>query len=288
MTVEQSQPSIIVPLQPKGSRPPFFCIHGFGGGIADYKHLVDALGEDQPCYGIQPAGLYGDVEPDAEIEMMASRYADAMQAMLPNGPFLLGGYSFGAIVAFEVAQQLRQRGKNVGLLALFEGYAPVPEHLQESLWQNPKLAIYFVQNLFLWSLDFIRYRRDNLWKYTARGGRRVAGIVLSRLGKPATVDLDDILDHDPDSIPEHYRKMMQCHMQSYAQYTPQIYDGPITLICVRTRSPFSTPDPNRGWGKLTSAGVDAHIVPGSHQNVFTPPYVDALARELESCIVASQ
>ena len=94
--------SPLVPIQVGGGEPPF-CVHPVGGHVGCYAPLARHLGSDQPFYGLQAAGLEGDQEPGDEVEAMAARYLAAVRAVQPHGPYRLGGWSFGGLVAFAMA-----------------------------------------------------------------------------------------------------------------------------------------------------------------------------------------
>ena len=95
--------SSIVEIQPRGSKPPLFLVHGAGGGMFwGYANLARCLGEDQPVYGFKSRGLDGLEEFDT-IEDMAAHYIADLRARQPHGPYYLGGYCFGGNVAYEMA-----------------------------------------------------------------------------------------------------------------------------------------------------------------------------------------
>src|SRR5436309_3192543 len=112
--------SPLVEMQPKGSRPPFFCIHGASGNVLIYRDLSRHLGPDQPFYGLQAQGLDGSVDRLATVEEMASLYIQEIRRVQPKGPYLVGGYCLGGTIAYEIAQQLQGQGQDVALLALFD------------------------------------------------------------------------------------------------------------------------------------------------------------------------
>ncbi|HEX3640721.1 MAG TPA: non-ribosomal peptide synthetase, partial [Ktedonobacteraceae bacterium] len=116
--------SPLVAIQPHGSKRPFFCVHPGSGNVLCYYKLACNLGLDQPFYGLQDSDIYGEEVVYTPIEDMAACYMEALRAIQPEGPYLLGGYSFGGIVAFEMAQQLRKQFHEVALLAIFEGGTP--------------------------------------------------------------------------------------------------------------------------------------------------------------------
>jgi amino acid adenylation domain-containing protein len=112
--------SALVPIQPDGSRPAFFCFHAAGGNLLNYRKLSQHLGPDQPFYGLQSQGLDGCSPLLTTIEEMAALYVRAIQTVQPIGPYLLGGYCLGGTLAYEAAQQLYTAGESVALLALFD------------------------------------------------------------------------------------------------------------------------------------------------------------------------
>src|SRR5262249_55554656 len=112
--------------QPTGSKPPFFLVHPSGGMVFCYTLLVRYLDPDQPCYGLQMRGLEDGQIPYISIEDMASEYIMALQEVQPHGPYFLGGWSLGGLVAFEMAQQLLRQGQENALLALLDSMAPIP------------------------------------------------------------------------------------------------------------------------------------------------------------------
>src|SRR5580698_8234392 len=112
--------SPLVAIQPIGSRPPFFCMHGAGGNVLIYRELSKLLGDDQPFYGLQAQGLDGNAPPLTKIEDMAALYVKEIRRVQPRGPYFLGGYCLGGTIAYEVAQQLRAQGQEVALLALLD------------------------------------------------------------------------------------------------------------------------------------------------------------------------
>ncbi|MFN8541740.1 MAG: amino acid adenylation domain-containing protein, partial [Thermomicrobiales bacterium] len=116
--------SSLVPLQPHGALPPFFCIHPIGGNVLSFHDLAKHIGPDQPIYGLQARGLSGHEAPHTHVEEMAAHYIAEMRRLQPEGPYYVGGQCFGGMVALEVAQQLQAAGETVGLLAMFDNYAP--------------------------------------------------------------------------------------------------------------------------------------------------------------------
>lgn len=125
-TPPDALPAPLAPIKPSGVRPPFFCVHPAGGNVLCYHNLAQRLGEQQPFYALQPPNLNGVGAPYPPVETMAADYLAAIRAVQPVGPYYLGGWSFGGVVAFAMAQQLQAAGESVGLLALMDTVAPMP------------------------------------------------------------------------------------------------------------------------------------------------------------------
>ncbi len=102
--------SPLVTIQPAGSKPPFFCIHGGGGNVLIYRALSQHLGTDQPFYGLESQGLDGRRPLLTKIEDMAELYVREIRRVQPHGPYFLGGYCMGGTVALEIAQRLTDNG----------------------------------------------------------------------------------------------------------------------------------------------------------------------------------
>jgi amino acid adenylation domain-containing protein len=116
--------SPLVAIQPRGDRVPIFFVHAVGGEVLSYSDLARELGPEQPFYGLQAGDLAHLGDEEASIEEMAARYVAAIREVRPNGPYLLGGWSFGGFVAFEMAQQLTRAGESVPLVAMLDTRAP--------------------------------------------------------------------------------------------------------------------------------------------------------------------
>ena len=112
--------SSLVPLQPNGTKPPLFCIHGIRGDAYVFLEFSRLLPPDQPSYGIQAVGLDGKSERHISVEEMAAHYVEEITSFQTEGPVHLAGFSLGGIIAFEVARQLQRKGRRVALLALLD------------------------------------------------------------------------------------------------------------------------------------------------------------------------
>jgi len=112
----------VTAIQPAGSRRPLFFVHPINGEVLCYAELARQVGTDQPCYGLRASAAADRAEADISIEQMARDYIRDLRATQPQGPYALAGWSMGGVIAFEMAQQLRRQGSDIGLLLLIDSF----------------------------------------------------------------------------------------------------------------------------------------------------------------------
>ena len=115
---------LLLALARGGAGRPLYLVHPVGGGVMCYAELARRLGARRPVYALAASGLEPGEHPCADLHAMAARYADAIEAVQPTGPYLLGGWSLGGVVAFEVARLLHDRGRGTTRLVLIDSQAP--------------------------------------------------------------------------------------------------------------------------------------------------------------------
>jgi thioesterase domain-containing protein len=243
-----------------------------GGGVLGYRDLVNALGENQPFYGLQAFGQDNHETCDTSIESMASRYIDAIRSFQPKGPYKIGGYCFGGVVAYEMACQLEKMGEQVSLLAIFEGFLP----------NAPKKSVPFQQRLRLfwhslphWVQDYTGMRPYDLRHRASSTLFKLWAKVRRHPDLQRRARVQDILETDLDGVPTRIIELTEVHSQAFHSYVPSPYGGKITLFRARIRSfnevVFGSLDPHMGWGSLAKGGVAVNLVDGFHRNVHLPP-----------------
>ena len=188
--------SLLVPIQPQGSKPPLFLVHGAGGDVLwGYANLAAHLDPEQPVYGIKSRGQAG-LEEFTNLEEMASCYVAEMLGLQPHGPYYVGGYCFGGNVAYEMARQLHARGESVALVALLDS-APSNAGYEKVTWWHPGFAFRFIRNFGYWFTDFRRLDPQDRRRFVVRK-TRVLGRKLTRrlrFGRGAApVDVEEVIE----------------------------------------------------------------------------------------------
>ena len=264
--------SPLVAIQPSGSRPPFFCIHGAGGNVLIYRDLSKHLGPDQPFYGLQAQGLDGSLPPLTKVEDMAALYLKEITRVQAHGPYFLGGYCGGGTIAYEVAQQLQARGENVALLAMFDtmNWSKIPI----TLWSK---SSYAVQKLVfhagsLLSLDLPGVSRYLEEKTEILRSRIPVwrGVLMSKFGKApdGTQSMAFVLG-----------RIWQTNDMACWQYVPKPYRGMVTdFRPSKQYRIFSKPDLK--WDQLALGGQDVIVLPVFPASMLLEPFVKHLADSL--------
>jgi aspartate racemase len=269
--------SWLVPFQTRGSKPPFFCIHGGG------EPLAKLLGTDQPLYGLQPHGQDGRRAP-CRVEDMAADYVKEIRMVQPEGPYYMGGYSFGGMVAFEVAQQLKRQGQKVALLALLDptkpAYREAPALSPNSSQPLPHMTLLregaqHLRNLAALGLrEKLAYLWERvIWRFEATKRNLKTMVCKFYLNTGRRV---------PFNLRMFY--FFQISYQAAREYTPQLYTG--STILFRTQRPSY--DPQWDWPKLTAGKLPIYEIPGKHLDILKEPYVQVLANHLKEYLGSAQ
>jgi amino acid adenylation domain-containing protein len=269
--------SNLVQIQSKGDGAPIFFVHAISGGALCYLPLARLL-SDRPFYGLQAIDMEDQNRTAVlSIEERAALYLQAVRKARPHGPYLLGGWSFGGYVAFEMARQLRLQNEEVALLALLdiEGWIDIDDPAQRD----------DVELLLVTANDAIQNEEPSLV------------LSLSEIQKIAPEQrLPQLLDVmiKAKVLPPHVTvQHLQNYLRSYRerdaslrQYRLAPYDGSISLIRTTDRQPpaaksgVDPEDDTLGWSAFSSSPIQVHLVPGSHYNMIYPPHVEHVANAL--------
>lgn len=266
----------LVEIQKGGSKPPFFCIAAADGSILRYRELAQHLGSEQPVYGLQPQGIDGKQTFHSRIEDMAAHYIEEIRTFQPEGPYFLGGFCGGGIVAFEMAQQLHAQGQKVALLALLDAY--IDESSQPIPFNVHHHRSYLSQLGPLEKLNYILPRIKGKILNTIKSRIYLITYKLYRNnGRP----LPQVSPNNPLVKESFFNKAV-------SQYVRQVYPGRVSLFRPDKGIVTWHHDPTFGWGKLAAGGVESHDIPGWHTDFLGEPYVEFLAAKLMACLEEAQ
>ncbi len=273
---------LVIPFQTQGRRTPVFCVGGFGVHVSYLHALAPALGADQPFYGLQLLDTQADMPDVDRLEILAARFADIVQEIQPQGPYVLGGHSAGARVALAIAFVLRARGHETAL-AVLDMDAPVAG--EEGRW-----------DLDVSLMNYARY----IWE------------IQQRMGDPIALDLEALARMPQDdrqtwqhvagilqakhllppgdgvALLQHMIRLRQRVFQMLQDYMPEEpYPGQLVLLLVANRHvPGTFRVPVEGWQKISARPVEAVLVPGDHMSMIREPHVRAVAEHLRRLVDA--
>ncbi|MHB2020384.1 MAG: amino acid adenylation domain-containing protein, partial [Candidatus Xenobia bacterium] len=272
------QLSCLVPLRPQGELPPFFCVHALIGDVC--RDLARHVGPDQPFYGLQPRGLDGTQAAHFRIEEMARYYLQEVRNVQPQGPYYLGGYCFGGVVAYEMAQQLTAAGERVGMVCVID--VPPPNVPRRSLPARLRGLL----NNALWAGNRLR----DACREPHSLGRKLRYHLKRWRGAVSLEDVHPLLEtmNGMSRWPEHYQRIAQINYQAFVNYRPRPYSGRLTLI--RRDEPFQpwgVDDPAAEWGELAGA-VEVHRVSGHHDQIMNEPHVQEVGAVLRRSLDAAR
>ena len=278
----------VTPIQPRGTRPPFLCVHPGALDVHCYDELARALGEDQPFFALQPPELdnYRSLERSSEggvagekpLEEIAAACVEAIRSLQPHGPYYLGGWSMGGVLAFLAAEQLEREGEEIALLAQFD--SPAPPQGEQSV-EHDDLELVRVFTSFLGvrrgqELPVAPAEYDGL-DFDAR-----LALLLER-AKEARIIPPDSGQSQIRFLFQVFKNGLLAAVRQLGQCRPPVYPQAVTLFRVgQTLEAFDKifPDIISQWGHYTAQPLKVHEVPGDHYSMFLNPNVQILAERL--------
>lgn len=259
--------SSLVPIRPGGTKPPFFFVHPIGGNVLNFSGFSSHFGSDQPIYGLQARGLDLDAAPHTTVEEMAEAYIRNIREVQRDGPYYIGGFSAGGVVAFEMARQLQAIAQPVGILALLDTELLTPPeggarkasalHWLRVIRANIRYASQMSAREFVDKKLFNFRMRRKLFAWSMR----------ERLGRPI----------DPSVL-----NAEEAFLLALKRYEPKPYYGDATLF--RAGDGGGYLDPELGWSGIILGRLDIREVSGNHDTILQEPHIGMLARLLEGCL----
>lgn len=255
----------LVPIQPRGSRPPFFCVHGAGGAVIRFSGLARHLGSEQPLYALQARGLDPTQACHTRVEDMAAHYIQEIRAIQPLGPYFLGGYSLGGMIAFEMAQQLLTQARLPAVVVLFDTFPPEPSSRVSS-----SAVAALLKAARRGALRVLRLPGAQRRAYVAQLAAKVRQGIHRRVSNA--------------SLPPTLKRVRKACLQAAANYTPTAFPGKVVLFQSRQKSLTRVQDLRLGWTAYVPAGLEVHDIDADHDNVLLEPQVKVVAEKLQTCL----
>jgi amino acid adenylation domain-containing protein len=263
----------LIPIQLSGSRPPIFGIPGVAGGVLGYYALARLLGPDQPFYGLQSRGLDGIGRPMTRIEDIAAALVHEIRQVQAEGPYYLLGMCMGGVVAYEMAQQLRQAEQEIGLLGLVD------------TWPPPTARRFHSRAIRAWPMAGFIAGRLRLYTDTLarlRGRERLA-YLLGRL------KLLSAIVRDPGRLRGaraelHRYAVSRANLLAFHRYEPRPYPGRIIMFRAEGRRLTDDTDARLRWRQLAGELEIYGVSCDDSGQMLKEPHVQMVAAQLTRCI----
>jgi aspartate racemase len=272
-TASKSSPKGNIVTLAKGSgRQHLFCIHGGDGGVIFYRDLASRMPDDYSFHAVESLelGNSGPVE-KASIEETAAAYLQGILAIQPQGPFKLAGYSFGGVVAHEIACQLQDMGHEVEFLGLFDTHNPAAP--SRNYGMGERLGVFWHQ-----TSGSPLPERIGLLKSRILEGMHTHRKVKAELRAAGTLGpAEAYSDLRRVQIREENWRAMQA-------YKPRPFRGKITLFKTSYVNDKVERPADYGWSPVALSGLDIVAVSGHHLALFAPEHIETLAEALLSSL----
>lgn len=286
---ERSESALIAPFQSHGSHRPLFAIHAGAGYVFFYRALASRLGREFPFYAVQAQGHVGGRQrpygPNRSVEQLAARYIREIQTIQPHGPYNLAGASFGGIVAFEMARQLRAQGEKIDSLFLFSPHVRNNPHAdRDGALANPanrrwrhRIGTHLVRLSQLETGAAVKYVIRKIVGHLSHPWRRRQ--TCRRLLRLKVDEIRRGIDWrwcvlwrraiSAELINDRFMKASHALV---SQYRPGDFDGRAILFRAATDE-----DPVPLWTGLALDGLEVHDTPGGHLDMLDEPTVGSVA-----------
>jgi amino acid adenylation domain-containing protein len=264
----------LVPIKPNGTKPPLFMVHGAGLNILNFKNVISNFDDNQPVYGIQGIGPNGYDNWFETIEEMAACYIESIVKINPNGPYALAGFSFGGVVALEMARQLKEQGKKVSIIALLDSYVD-SSYYCASLWQKKLNRIYDVNYR---RFDYLMEMLTSWEAFKKRSQAKKEHILKTYFGQK------DILTEQEALTLEEFTVANSMVNKIVDRYHLKPQNIEVDLFRAKDDLEYKLDSTHMGWKKAALKGVNIHNVPGNHLSIVDPPNDKVLARMIQDIL----
>lgn len=262
--------SPLVPIRTEGAGAPFFCVHPIGGNVLIFKKLSESL-KTRRFYGLQARGLDGQEQPNISIEDMAADYLNSVRKVQPHGPYLLGGYSAGGLVAFEMARMLENAGEKVELIVLFDTFLH-PDSLPPDFPQVAKPAI----------LKPVTGLSRRLWQMRHLEGEMRLGVVARDIARVwSTIKLKAYTQCQRFGRTPFQLDTVSGFLFALRNYRPRPLAADAMLFLADANAPSASANLPAVWRRLITGKLDVVHLQIDHDRLLDEPSAASVASMIE-------
>jgi thioesterase domain-containing protein len=285
-SIDQQQANVrwksLVPIKKEGNKAPLFLVHGAEGNVLIYRPLTHYIEKERPVYGLQAQGLDGHSAIEGDFKIIASRYIDEILSIQPTGPYFVGGYCLGGLIAYEMARQLVDAGKTVGLVSMIESFnesirgKPISDIAKNA---NKLLNLYF-------HLVNLMSAKSTSRKYFLKEKMRVLLDRLQVQYQFQTKRLNQLFSKK-ESLLFHHLKLGKVYDRALLDYSPDAYTGNVDLFITKKKFLYYQ-DEKCGFGKLITGEIRVHEINCCARGTLVEPFVKNIAEILNDRLVEAE
>ncbi|MEO6733667.1 MAG: amino acid adenylation domain-containing protein [Ferruginibacter sp.] len=265
----------LVAIKPSGNKDPLYLVHGSGLDVMIFNNVAKYMDEDQPVYGLKAKGKDGDSEILESIEEMATFYISEMMQQNPQGPYAIVGYSAGALIAFEMAKQLKALNKEIKMLGVIDYDLEEPHKHNKFRSKFERNTVELFPRLFYVFRSFIKHS-DKALKYQVMCLRLRFITMVTRLGIKKAIKLEGLYMHIETAWIK-YEKAMK-------NYVVRPVDISIDLFSTKIKMYYLKDFKYLGWKPFAEGGMKIHEIPGDHDDMLLPPNDKKFAQVLQDVL----
>jgi acyl transferase domain-containing protein len=251
----------VVPIQTEGTRPNLFLVHGAGGNVLGFRDLSHYFGKDQPLYGLQARGVDGKQPPHETIAEMAAAYLAEVREVQPHGPYYLGGYSGGGVIAYEMAQLLRAVGEPVAYVGMIDSWCP--QMPQRSKFGRAVLHV---------------------GRLLKKGPMYPFRILKTKMERWSAARDTEKARNEGGTLPQDKRgfEVQFAFENAFVNHRVKPYEGDVWLFRADDQQHGTRyiVDDMLGWQPFVGGRLDVQTCPGNHFTMCTEPNVQVLCQHM--------
>jgi amino acid adenylation domain-containing protein len=263
--------SPLVDLGASGTGLPIILVHPIGGGVLCYNSLARCFDGRRGVLGLEADGLEGEAAPQADLVEMASRYVEAVRLKCSHGPYILGGWSMGGVVAFEMAAQLAAAGQEAPVVFLIDPPAP-------GRWRAPH-GVDDVDSLAAFAADLARTAGADPWESLEQLRGVDAESIRNGMFERAIEGTAIAREIGAERLRRLYA-VFRANRLALEGYQPRSYPGRVVLVRAGSNPGVLDELVAREWSDLALGAVTTHHLPGDHYTIMQRPTVEKLAKIL--------
>ncbi|MFF1376346.1 amino acid adenylation domain-containing protein [Streptomyces sp. NPDC058308] len=272
----KAEGDVLLPLHLEGDRAPIFCVHPAGGHSWGYYHLKDHLPPGHPLYGLQARTLLQGAEPPATLSAMAADYVEQLRSVRPRGPYHLVGWSFGGLVAFEMATQLQEQGEEIALLALLDAFPTTAKSGAEPVPADEDSMLRMIAANAGYDPEAIT---------TVGAGEPLTPTALSAFFQQVGAVMANLTADDLRT----FAHTLRHNAGIGAAFTPGVFRGDLLVLTAELGRDGSRTAPGKGrdaWTAHVTGRVGEHQVPCSHDDMLLPHILKPVGEILSGALQA--